>query len=59
MLVSAEKGYTKIFKFLIEKAKADPNKADSYGYTSLLVASQYGRLDILKYLVEEVKIDLS
>lgn len=42
-------------KFLIEKAKVNPNHADCNGDTPLLISASEGHLDIVKYLIEEVK----
>jgi hypothetical protein len=55
---SAWKGQVDIAKRMIKRG-ADVEGADGDGFTPLLIASRWGRLDMLKYLVEELKVDLT
>jgi len=44
--------------FLVEKGKAEVDKADNDGRTPLLFPSKEGNLEVVKYLVEVGKVDM-
>ena len=51
-------GYLEIVKCLVEKGKADVDKAENDGTTPLYTASGKGELEVVKYLVEEGKAEV-